>query len=196
MIVGVVLTGKPPEIVVGAGLNTIDIGNLFLSPSIHLNEMVPASVTVDFPRFLPKKDSFPSICSPSSAEEAYPPRLPFLARLPENLPMLLITSAALLNLCRGIRASCTTQVIRSEQHIIIPTPPIQRRDFKMTAWGVVLLMRRFTNPVDSRRISVIVSDAWRIDASTSMRACCKRGRHDKVSRKLRSNPIVCVFISI
>jgi len=145
-------------VVDGGGLKTIDTGNLFFSLSTSLNAIIPVSVAVEFPLFLPKKLRSSSPQSPSSADEAYSPRLFLLIKFPENLPMLLTTSNVRLNRCLGIRANCTPQVIKSEQPSIIPNPPIHKRDCRITDCGVLLLMSRFTRPVDSKRISVIVSE--------------------------------------
>jgi len=188
-------SGRTSGGLVGAGLNTIDTGNLFLFPSTHLNATVPGPVVVEFPFIMLLKNPCSSTCSPSSADDAYSPRLLLRARFPENLPILRTTSPARLNLCLGMRESCTNQVIRSEQPSIIPNPPIHRSDFRTTPCGLALLMSRFTSPVDSRRISVIVSDGWSVYARTSMSVFCKSGRYDSVSETSLSNEIAEVFKS-
>ena len=187
------VSGRTSRVLVGAGLNTIDTGNLFLSPSTHLNATVLGLVAAEFPLIMLLKNPCSSACSPSSADDTYSPRLLLRARFPENLPMLRTTSPARLNLCLGMRESCTSQVIRSEQPSIIPNPPIHRSDFKTTACGLALLMSKFTNPVDSRRISVIVSDGWSVYAKTSMSVFCKSGRYDNVSETSLSNEVAEVF---
>lgn len=189
-------SGRTSGVLVGAGLNIIDTGNLFLSPSTHLNAMVPGPAAVEFLFIILLKNPCSLACSPSSADDAYSPwRLP-RERFPENLPILRTTSPARLNLCLGMRESCTSQVIRSEQPSIIPNPPIHRSDFRITACGLALLISRFTSPVDSRRISVIVSDGWRVYARTSISVFCKSGRYDSVSETLLSKEVDEVFKSV
>jgi len=178
------VSGRTPA---GAGPKTADTGNLFLSPSTHLNATVSGLVAAGFALIMLSKNPWSSACPPSSADDAYSPRLFLRERLPENLPILRTTSPARLNLCRGMRESCTNQVTRSEQPSITPKPPIHRSDFKTTACGLVLLMSKFTNPVDSRRISVIVSDGWSVYVKTSMSDFCKNGRYDNVSEASLSN---------